>query len=326
MKKKIVIAGGTGFIGKELIKYFSAENEVIVLTRGKSNVQTNSYGAEAHTIDHSSDVRYVIWDAKNYGSWTEQLEGTDILINLCGKTVNCRYTKKNKQAILDSRTQPTAALGNAIQKCITPPKVWINASSATIYRNATDKPQDEFTGEIENDFSVQVCKQWEQTFFGSRTAFTRKIALRMAVTLGSNGVIIPYFNLIKFGLGGQQGNGSQMYSWVHIHDTCKIIDWLYDHKEMEGIYNCSSPNPVNNKTFMQKLRKATGSKVGLPASEWMLKLGASIIGTETELILKSRWVVPTKLLQSGYVFTYEHIDNAFAQIVKESPKNLYRLF
>ena len=326
MKKKIVIAGGTGFIGIELINYFSAENEVIVLTRGKANVKTNSYGLAADKQINSSNIQYVLWDAKNRGLWTKELEAADLLINLCGKTVNCRYTKRNKQEILDSRTQTTAALGEAIQKCVSPPKLWINASSATIYRHATDKAQDEYTGEIENDFSVQVCKQWEQTLFGFRTPFTRKVALRMAVTLGNNGVIVPYFNLIKFGLGGRQGCGMQMYSWVHIYDTCRIIDWLYEHKEMEGIYNCSSPNPISNKEFMETLRRVTGSKFGLPAYEWMLRLGAALIGTETELVLKSRWVVPTKLLQSGFTFKYEQIENAFTQIVNESPRKNYRLF
>jgi uncharacterized protein len=326
MKKKIVIAGGTGFIGKELIKYFSAENEVIVLTRGLKNVKTNAYAGSQTLQETSSNLRYVLWDAKQPGVWTKEIEGADILINMCGKTVNCRYTQKNKKEIFDSRTEPTAALGEAVQKSVWPPKLWINASSATIYRHATDRPQDEYTGEIENDFSVQVCKLWEQTFFDLRTPFTRKAALRMAVTLGSGGVIVPYFNLLKFGLGGRQGSGRQMYSWIHITDTCRAIDWIFEHKEMEGAYNCCSPKPVSNSIFMNTLRRITGHKFGLPAYEWMLKIGAAVIGTETELILKSRWVVPTKLLQTGFRFRYENIDDAFTQIVNDTPRKNYHLF
>ena len=324
MKRKIIIAGGTGFIGKELIKFFSATDEIIVLTRGLQNVQTNAYDEEY--IVQQSNVRYVQWDANSLGPWATELNDAHILINMCGKSVNCRYTQKNKKEIFISRTQPTIVLGEAIRNCVAPPKLWINASSATIYRHATDRPQDEYTGAIENDFSVQVCKQWEKTFFDIRTPFTRKVALRMAVTLGRGGVIVPYFNLLKFGLGGPQGSGRQMYSWVHIKDTFSIINWIYNHSNMEGVYNCCAPHPVTNKVFMDTLRKITGHKIGLPAYEWMLKIGAGIIGTETELILKSRWVLPTKLLESGYQFEYDTIDKAFEEIVSHTARKAYHLF
>ena len=325
MKKKISIAGGTGFIGQELIKYFTPENDVIVLTRGIKNVQTNSCKKSIHFADDYLNLRFVIWDAKHQGNWSKEIEGADIIINLCGKSVNCRYTKKNKKEIFDSRTQPTAAIGEAIQKCVSPPKLWLNASSTTIYRNAADRSQDENNGEIENDFSVQVCKLWEQTFFEIRTPFTRKVALRMAVTLGSGGVMLPYFNLLKWGLGGHQGSGKQMYSWIHIKDTCQIINWIYEHKEMEGVYNCCSPKPVDNFSFMKILRKLTGHQFGLPAPKWMLTIGAKIIGTETELLLKSRWVIPTKLLNTGFHFQYEYITEAFKEIVNNSPRKNYHL-
>lgn len=325
MKNKIVIAGGTGFIGQALIHHFSKDNEVIVLTRGIRNEKTNFFGQHKE-VQNKPHVQYVLWDARNQGSWTAALEDASILINLCGKTVNCRYTDKNKKEIFDSRTQPTHALGEAIRNCIAAPKLWINASSATIYRHATDRPQDETTGELENDFSVQVCKAWEKAFFDCRTPFTRKVALRMAVTLGKEGVMVPYFNLLKFGLGGRQGTGKQMYSWIHIKDTINIINWINDHKEMEGVYNCSSPNPVNNESFMKILRNVTGHSLGLPAYEWMLKIGAGLIGTETELLLKSRWVLPTKLLESGYKFEYADIRDAFTEIVQGTPRKAYHLF
>jgi len=271
-------------------------------------------------------IRYGSWDGKTLGNWVNELDGAHLLINLAGKSVNCRYTAKNKQQIFDSRIEPTALLGEAIRKLVVPPKLWINAASATIYRHAEDRPQDELSGEIENDFSVQVCKLWEKTFFEQRAPFTRKIALRMAVTLGIGGVMVPYFNLVKFGLGGQQGNGRQMFSWVHIHDICRCIEWCVSHKELEGVYNCSAPNPVSNHQFMKTLRVLTGHTFGLPAPKWMLKIGAAIIGTETELLLKSRWVLPAKLLATGFEFRYQHIEDAFRQIIHSVPASNYHLF
>ena len=324
--KKIIIAGGTGFIGTELIKHIGVSNEVIVLTRGMRNVKTNSFKASTglpHSHDH---IKYIIWDAEHLGDWTQTLEDADLVINLSGKTVNCRYNKKNKAEIMNSRINATNILGEAIQKSIHPPKLWINASSATIYRYATDRPQDELTGEIKDDFSVQVCKRWEKAFFEQRTAFTRKVALRMAITIGSAGIMTPYFNLVKFGLGGRQGTGKQLYSWVHIEDSIRMIEWIYDHPELEGIYNCCSPNPVTNNQFMSTLRKVTGCKFGLPAFKWMLTIGAKLIGTETELILKSRWVVPTKILQTGFQFKYPLLEDAFADIIDKTPRNKYHLF
>ncbi len=323
--QKIVIAGGTGFIGEALVEHFRPHNEVIVLTRGIKNVQTNLF-RHAKTPEGFGTIKYIRWDARSQGEWTHSVEGAAIIINLCGKTVNCRYTEKNKKEIFDSRTHSTAALGEAVRNAKDPPKLWINSSSATIYRHATDRPQDEFTGEIEDDFSVQVCKRWEKTFFDIRTPFTRKVALRMAVTLGSGGVIVPYFNLLKFGLGGYQGSGEQMYSWVHIADTCKIIEWVAAHEEMEGIYNCCSPAPVTNALFMRTLQHMAGHKFGLPAFTWMLKAGAWVIGTEPELLLKSRWVLPTRLLQSGYNFKFVQIKDAFKEIVSATPRKQYHLF
>jgi uncharacterized protein len=322
--KKIVIAGGSGFIGQAVAEYFGKDNEIVVLSRHVKDVN-NSYGKKSISLANHN-VRNVHWNAKDIGDWAKEIDGADLVINLAGKSVNCRYTKKNRQEIFDSRTNSTKAIGQAIANATVPPKLWINAASATIYRHATDRPQDEQTGEIQNDFSVQVCKLWEQTFFKCRTPFTRKVALRMAVTLGAGGVMIPYFNLLKFALGGRQGSGRQMYSWVHVHDVCRMIAWAFEHNEVEGVYNCSSPYPVTNTAFMQTLRKVTGHKIGLPAFEWMLKIGAAIIGTETELILKSRWVVSTKALKAGFTFQYPKLNNAFQQIISVVPRRWYHLF
>ena len=324
--KKIIIAGGSGFIGQEIAKYFEKENEIIILTRKIENERNNRNYYTTLTQNDLSKIRFVKWDGKTVGDWANELNNAAIVINLAGKTVNCRYTSKNKKEIIGSRINATKAIGEAIQHCPKPPLIWINASSATIYRHAEDRPQDEYTGEFHDNFSVQVCKLWEKTFYEQVTPQTRKIALRMAITLGPGGILIPYFNLLKFGLGGQQGNGRQMFSWIHIEDTCRIIEWLFDHSEMSGTYNCSAPNPIPNKKFMKALRKATGCKIGLPAFTWMLKAGAILIGTETELVLKSRWVIPTKILESGFQFNYPGINEALENIIKDVPKKQYQLF
>lgn len=324
--KKIIIAGGTGFIGQEMTKHFGKENEIIILTRQLSHTKTNRNHYDSLTRDDLKNVKFVKWDGKTAGEWISELNGADIVINLAGKSVNCRYTEKNKKEILHSRTNATKAIGVAIKQCSRPPGLWINSSSATIYRNAEDRPQDEYSGELPDDFSVQVCKRWEEAMHEQVTPQTRKVVMRMAITLGTDGILIPYFNLLKFGLGGRQGSGKQMYSWIHIEDTCRIVEWIDEHKEMNGAYNCCSPSPVSNNEFMKLLRKATGTRFGLPAYEWMLKLGALLIGTETELILKSRWVVPVKLLESGFQFKYPLLKDALADIISKIPRKQYHLF
>lgn len=324
--KKIVIAGGTGFIGQEMIKYWGKENQLIILTRqipGARNNRNKYYSLSNENLMH---VKFIKWDGKTTGDWVKEIDAANLVINLAGKTVNCRYNEKNKKEILDSRTDAVKAIGAAIRQVSTAPKCWINASSATIYRHATDRPQDEYNGEFEDGFSVKVCQLWEKIFYDQPTPDTRKVALRMAITLGPGGVLIPYFNLLKFGLGGKQASGKQMYSWVHIEDTCRMIEWIAEKEKIEGTYNCASPNPVNNAIFMKTLRKATGTKIGVPAFEWMLKTGARIIGTERELVLKSRWVIPTKILETGFRFKYPLLKDAFADIISKVPRKQYHLF
>ena len=324
--KKIIIAGGAGFIGQELCNYFGAENDIVILGRQSPNQTSNAFNENNIQKALVNKIRFVKWDGINTGEWTQEIDGADLVINLAGKSVNCRYTEKNKKEIFDSRTNATKAIGLAIQQAVHPPAVWINAASATIYPHATNTPRDECFTDFHNDFSVQVCQLWENTFYEQRTPFTRKCALRMAITLGTGGVMIPYFNLLKFALGGQQGDGKQMYSWIHITDTCRMIEWIADHEELEGTYNCSSPEPVTNEIFMQTLREATGHKIGLPAYSWMLKIGAAIIGTETELILKSRWVLPTKILATGFQFKYAVLNKAVENIISNTPRKKYHLF
>ena len=324
--KKIIIAGGTGFIGQEITRYFGTGNEIVILTREIINAKTNSFGQSIINSHELPKLNYVKWDGVSVGDWAKELEGSDMVINLAGKTVNCRYDENNKREIFDSRTNSVKVIGLAIQRATVPPKLWVNAASATIYPNATDSPRDESFTDFHDDFSVQVCRLWEKTFAEQRTPFTRKVILRMAITLGAGGVMTPYFNLLKFSLGGQQGNGKQMYSWVHVEDTCRMIEWIFEHDEIEGMYNCCSPNPVSNKLFMQTLRKVTGYKFGLPAFEWMLSIGARLIGTEPELILKSRWVLPTKISQTGFQFKYPCLEDAFKDIVSKTPRRRYHLF
>ncbi len=324
--KKIIIAGGTGFIGQGLCNYFGKDNQIIILTRQLPDQKTNAFGEHTINQDAAKNIRYINWDGVNQGEWSKEMNGADMIINLAGKTVNCRYNEKNKKEIFDSRTNSVKAIGLAIQQSIQPPKLWINAASATIYPHATNIPRDENFTDFADDFSIQVCKLWENTFYEQRTLFTRKVALRMAITLGAGGVMTPYFNLLKFGLGGRQGTGKQMYSWVHIEDTCRMIEWIAQHTEMEGTYNCVSPNAVTNDKFMTSLRKATGHVFGLPAYEWMLRIGAKIIGTEPELVLKSRWVLPTKIIESGFEFKYPNLKEAFKEIVRQTPRKRYHLF
>lgn len=325
INKKIILAGGTGFLGQEMTKYFGKENTIVILTRQIKNEKTNRNDYDSLSDADLKNVTYVKWDGKTAGNWISELESADLIINLAGKSVNCRYSEKNKTAIFDSRTDSVRAIGEAINKCKIAPSLWINSSSATIYRHAMDKPQDEYTGEFHDDFSVQVCKRWERTFYDQQTPHTRKVALRMAITIGPGGLLIPFFNLLKFGLGGKQASGKQIFSWVHIEDTCRMIEWIYDNRQIEGTYNCSSPNPVTNEDFMRTLRKATGTVVGLPAFKWMLRVGALIIGTEPELILKSRWVVPTKILETGFQFKYPLLTQALKDIISKVPRKQYQL-
>jgi uncharacterized protein len=294
MQQKIVIAGGTGFTGKYLAQKFKALGyQVIIISR---------------------QAEHINWD--NAAAIITTLENAEMLINLAGKSVDCRYNEKNKKEIFDSRINTTKALGNAVLQCKNPPPLWINSSTATIYRHAEDRPMTESTGEIGSGFSVNVATNWEKSFFDFTLPNTRQVALRMAIVLGKDGgVIKPLKNLVRFGLGGKQGKGNQMFSWIHIEDLYNIIIYLQQHKELSGVFNTSAPNPVSNKTLMQLFRKNMNAIIGLPAPAWLLKFGAVLIKTETELILKSRWVIPEKLLQSGYQFKYQTVDEALKNIL-----------
>jgi uncharacterized protein (TIGR01777 family) len=296
MNKKIVIAGGTGFIGKYLdVKFKSLGYEVIIISRQQQHVKWN---------DRSKILK--------------ALEGSEILINLAGKSVDCRYNERNRWEILQSRIETTRILGESVLQCKNPPALWINSSTATIYRHAEDRPMTEGNGEIGKGFSVDVATNWEKMFFSFQTFHTRQVALRMAIVLGKGGgVVKPFTNLVRFGLGGRQGNGKQMFSWIHIDDVFHIIRFLDERKEMRGIYNCCAPCPVTNKELMQIFRRVMHIRIALPSPNWLLKIGATLIDTETELILKSRWVVPDKLLKAGYQFRYPVLPKAIEDIMSQ---------
>lgn len=288
---KIILAGGSGFIGRFLEKRFNQDGHTVnVLTRNPKS---------------ENDI---YWDGETAGEWTEQLYGADVLINMAGKSVDSRYTEDNKKRIYDSRLKSTAVLGKVLAKMTNPPAVWLNSSTATIYRHAEDRPMDEHTGEIGTRFSVDVATKWEETFFSEKLTKTRRVALRTAIVLGKEGgALVPLKRLVQFGLGGKQGSGKQMFSWIHEEDLYQAIVYLINAKSIDGPINLSAPKPLPNEEMMSVLRRKMNMPIGLPSPKWLLTIGAVMIRTETELVLKSRWVVPTNLTASGYVFKFEHL-------------------
>ena len=302
-KNKIILAGGTGFLGNCLAQHFAALGyEVVIITR-------------KHQPDNGR-ISYAKWNGKNIGNWAEHIEGAEAVINLTGRSVDCRYTEANKQLIYDSRLDATHVLGRAIKSSVKPPKVWINAASATIYRHATDRDMDEYTGEIGEGFSVDVCQKWEKAFDDAQTPHTRKVALRIGIVLGRDGgALAPLKNLAKWGLGGKQGKGNQYFSWLHEDDFVAIVMRALTDDTMQGVYNTTAPKPLPNNEMMAALRKATKRPFGLPTPTWMLHIGAAMIKTEVELILKSRRVVPKRLLEAGFQFKYNEFDGAVKNLV-----------
>lgn len=299
---KLIIAAGTGFLGQVLIHHFKNKfEEIVILTRGKSQI-----------ID---GIKYVNWNAKTFSGWESELENATVLINLAGKSVDCRYTSKNKKAILLSRLESTKILNKAVLNCKNPPKHWLNSSTSTIYRFSLDKQMDEVEGEIGNDFSINVALSWEKAFFKTETPNTLKTALRTSIVLGKNGgAILPLKTLAKIGFGGKQGKGNQWISWIHEDDFARAIEFIIK-KEMTGKVNIVSPNPISNTDFMQKLRKAVGVPFGISLNQFFLEIGSFIIRTETELVLKSRNVIPKLLLEKGFAFKFENIDPAFQDLL-----------
>jgi uncharacterized protein (TIGR01777 family) len=310
---RIVIPGGSGQVGRVLARHFQRRGDhVIVLTRSP----------------HAAQWQTVHWDAQTLGLWTQYLEGADVCINLAGRSVNCRYTPGNRVEIYNSRIVSTQLLGEVIGSLQNPPPVWLNASTATIYRHALDRPMDETTGELGGgepgapdtwNFSIRVARDWETTFFKAETPRTRKVAMRSAITLSPapGNAFAALSNLVRVGLGGTQGNGRQWVSWIHEDDFVRAVEFLIAREDLEGPINIASPNPERNREFMEMLREAWGMPNGLPAPSPLLELGALLMRTETELVLKSRFVIPTRLLEAGFMFEFPYWAHAAEDLVEK---------
>jgi uncharacterized protein len=310
---RIVLAGGSGQVGKVLARYFQERgHQVTVLTRGP-------YTAPWQTVH---------WDGETKGEWVERLEGADVCINLAGRSVNCRYTAENRRQIYESRILTTKLLGAAIAGLADPPKVWLNASTATIYRHALDRPMDEAAGELGGNergapdtwnFSIKVAKDWEAAFFAAATPRTRKVAMRSAITFSpaAGNAFAVLLRLVQTGLGGKQGNGRQFVSWIHEDDFARAVEFLVEHEELDGAINIAAPNPLPNREFMAALRDAWGIPNGLPAPAFLIEIGALFLRTESELVLKSRRVVPGRLLEAGFEFEFPEWPEAAEDLVRQ---------
>ena len=314
---RIVIPGGSGQVGQVLARHFQQRGDhVTVLTRAP-------YTAEWQTVH---------WDGEHEGPWIESLEGADVCINLAGRSVNCRYHAENRRAIYDSRIGTTRLLGRAFDTLADPPRVWLNASTATIYRHALDREMDEATGELGGNepvgrtrrapdtwnFSIGVAKDWEAAFFEAYTPRTRKLAMRSAITMSPTpenafGVLS---NLVRVGLGGTQGNGRQFVSWIHEADFARAVEFLIEHEELDGAVNIASPNPLPNREFLAELRDAWDRPNGLPAPSLLIEVAAFFLRTESELVLKSRRVVPGRLLDAGFRFELPEWAEAAEDLVR----------
>jgi uncharacterized protein len=259
--------------------------------------------------------RTVHWTGYDLGNWAVEVDGADVVINLAGRSVNCRYTERHRREILDSRIYATRAIALAIEQAVEPPPVWLNASTATIYRHAFDRPMDEATGEIGGgepgasaswQFSIDVATAWEEALFEARTPATRKVAIRAAMVMSPDrgGIFDTLLRLVRLGLGGTAASGRQYVSWVHEADFLRAVDLLIARRDLEGPVNIAAPDPLPNRDLMRYLREAAGVRIGLPAARWMLEIGAFVMRSETELLLKSRRVVPGRLLAAGFEFEF----------------------
>jgi uncharacterized protein (TIGR01777 family) len=315
---KIAIPGGTGQVGTLLARAFHHDGqEVIVLGRRPSQ---------------PAPWRVEQWDPGDVAEWANKLDGVDVVINLAGRSVNCRYTAENQQEILQSRVESVRAVGQAISNAKQPPRLWLQASTATIYAHTYGAPNDEVSGVIggaEPDapggwrFSIEVATAWEKALDEIPLLGTRKVKMRSAVIMSPDrgGIFDTLLALVRRGLGGASGDGRQYISWIHEVDFIRAVYFLIEHNDVDGVVNLASPNPVPNREFMASLRQAWGTKIGLPAAEWMLGIGAVFLRTETELILKSRRVIPGRLLREGFSFTYPEWANAAHELCERWKAN-----
>ncbi|HKW03251.1 MAG TPA: TIGR01777 family oxidoreductase [Vicinamibacterales bacterium] len=310
---KVVIPGGSGHLGHVLARSFARDgHDVVILSRRRAPLPW----------------RVVEWDAASLGAWTAELEGADVLINLAGRSVNCRYTPARRREILDSRVVSTRVLGEAVARASRPPRVWLQSSTATIYAHRFDAANDEATGILGGsepgvpdtwNFSIDVATKWEREFDRApATPDTRKVAMRSAIVMSPerDGPFEVLLQLVRRGLGGTSGDGRQFVSWIHDEDFVRAVKWLIDRADISGVVNLAAPNPLPNAEFMRALRDAWGTSMGLPAPAWLLEIGALFMRTETELVLKSRRVVSARLRDHGFVFSWPQWPEAARDLVK----------
>lgn len=314
---RIVIAGGSGQVGRILARHFHAHgHSVVVFSRAP----------------RPGPWRVVSWDGRGPGEWLADLGQSDVCINLSGRSVNCRYTEANRRAILDSRVRTTKLLNDAIGSLPRAPRLWVNASTATIYRHSLDRAMDEATGELGGNepgapdtwkFSIDVAKAWEEAFFAAATPRTRKVAIRSAMTFSPDrgGVFDVLLGLVRHGLGGAQGTGAQFVSWIHEADFTRAIDLLIARDDFAGVVNVASPSPLPNREFLRHLRQAWGIPFGVPVPAWMLEIGTFLMRTESELVLKSRRVIPGRLRNAGFQFLFPEWPAAARELVGRWRRN-----
>jgi uncharacterized protein (TIGR01777 family) len=309
MKNRIIIAGGNGFIGRLLTESLvSGNNDIVVLTRSPGPI--------------GQSIRQVGWDGRTLGDWARELDGASALINLAGRSVNCRYNERNRREIMESRVDSTRVLGEAIARCNTPPPVWLNASTATIYKHTFDRQMDEATGEIgatrevKDEFSIKVARAWEEALDNAPTPATRKVAMRTAMVFAASkgGAYRVLRGLTRWGLGGAVAGGHQFISWIHENDFCRAVEWLIQRNDFSGPVNLASPNPIPHREMMRIIRRECGVPFGLPATRRMLELATFVHRTEAELIIKSRRVVPGRLLAAGFQFRFPRMEDAVREI------------
>src|SRR5256884_5588471 len=308
MSRRVVLAGGSGFIGSFLREKIARDYDIVVLTRSPR--------------ENDGDITQVPWDGRTLGEWTRELDGARALINLSGRSVNCRYNARNRRDILESRVETTWILGEAIARSREPPPVWLNASTATIYKHTFDRQMDEATGEIgatpeaKDAFSIEVARAWEEALFEAPTPATRKVALRTAMVFAASkgGVYLVLRGLTRWGLGGAIAGGHQYISWIHEADFCRAVEWLIDRDDFSGPVNLASPNQIPQREMMRIIRRELGVPFGLPATRRMLEVAAFVHRTEAELIIKSRRVAPGRLLASAFQFLFPRMEDAVREI------------
>jgi uncharacterized protein len=301
MRSRIVLAGGTGFIGRYLSPFLVLKNyEVVLLTRAES--------------DHRSAIRKAHWDGKTLGEWIEVINGAFGIVNLTGRSIDCRHTPDNQREIIDSRVDSVHVLGEAIRRCPVPPKVFVQIGAVGFYGDKGERICDE-TAPPGNDFVTKVCEKWEAAFDSIDAPNTRKLLLRLGVVLGPNGGFLRLLGkLTRWFLGGQVGDGRQYISWIHIADLSRMILASIEREEVVGVFNATSPNPVSNAEFMRELRRALHRPWSPPVPQFAARIGSYLIGTEASLALVSQRCVPKRFLEKNFEFEFRNLREALANV------------